>query len=105
MYELVTKNIRQGLSPELISGRLEREYRSERIRVSHETIYQWIFADAKQGGDLYLSLVRHHKNRRKQRRSCKRKLFEGRVSINERPKIVDDKTRFGDWESDTMEDA
>ena len=62
LYELVTKNIRQGLSPELISGRLKREYRSEKMRVSHETIYQWIFTDAKQGGDLYLSLVRHHKN-------------------------------------------
>ena len=103
LYNLVVKNIRQGLSPELISGRLKREYRSEKMRVSHEAIYQWIFADAKQGGDLYLSLVRHHKNRRKQRRSCKRRLFEGRVSISERPKIVDDKTRFGDWESDTME--
>ena len=73
------------------------------MQVSHETIYQWIFADAKQSGDLYLSLVRRHKNRRRQRRSCKRRLFEGRVSIDERPKIVADRTRFGDWESDTME--
>ena len=73
------------------------------MQVSHETIYQWILADAKQGGDLYLSLVRHHKNRLKQRRSCKRKLFESRVSFNQRPKIVADKTRFGDWKSDTME--
>ena len=105
LYELVTKNIRKGLSPELISGRLERECRSEKMKVSHKTIYQWVFDDAKQGGDLYLSLVRHHKNRRKQRRSSKRKLFEGRVSINERPKIVADKARFGDWESDTMEGA
>lgn len=103
LYDLVVKNVQQGFSPEIISGRLKREYRSSEMQVSHETIYQWIFADAKQGGDLYLSLVRHHKNRRKQRRSSKRKLFEGRVSINERPKIVADKTRFGDWESDTME--
>jgi IS30 family transposase len=103
LYDLVVANIRQDLSPELFSGRLIREYRSEKMRVSHETIYQWIFADAKQGGDLYQLLVRHHKRRRKQRRSCKRRLFEGRVSISERPKIVADKTRFGDWESDTME--
>ena len=81
LYDLVVKNIQQGLSPELISGRLKREYRSEKMQVSHETIYQWIFKDAKLGGELYLSLVRHHKNRRKQRRSSKRRLFEGRVSI------------------------
>lgn len=105
LYDLVVKNIQQGLSPELISGRLIREYRSEKMRVSHETIYQWIFKDAKLGGELYLSLVRHHKNRRKQRRSCKRRLFEGRVSISERPKVVEDRVRFGDWESDTMEGA
>ena len=54
LYDLVVKNIQQGLSPELISGRLEREYRSQKMRVSHETIYQWIFADAKQVGELYL---------------------------------------------------
>ena len=103
LYELVVVNLRQGLSPELISGRLKREYRSQKMQVSHETIYQWILADAKRGGDLYVSLVRHHKNRLRQRRSCKRRLFEGRVSICKRPKIVGDKTRFGDWESDTME--
>ena len=73
---------------ELISGRLEREYRSQKMRVSHETIYQWIFVDAQQYSDLYLSLVRHHKKRRKQRCSCNRRLFEGRVSISEQPKIA-----------------
>ncbi len=81
LYDVVVKSIRKGLSSELISGRLKREYRSPKMQVSHETIYQWIFVDAKRGDDLYLFLVRHHKKRRKQRRSCKRKLFEDRVSI------------------------
>lgn len=105
LYEIVMNNIKKGLSPEIISGRLKREYRSEKMRVSHETIYRWIAADAQQGGEHYLSLVRHHKKRRKQRRSVRRRLFEGRVSISERPKIVDDKIRFGDWESDSVEGA
>ncbi|WP_143735867.1 hypothetical protein [Methyloprofundus sedimenti] len=70
--------------------------------MSHETIYQWIFTDAQQGGDFFLSLVRHHKKRRKQRRSSKKRLFEVRISITEQPKIVADRVRFGDWESDTM---
>jgi len=73
------------------------------MRVSHETIYRWVIADAVAGGDTYKSLVRHHKCRRKQRRSTRRRLFEGRVSISQRPKIVSDKRRFGDWESDSME--
>jgi len=103
LYDLVMQNIRKGLSPELLSGRLKREQRSDKMRVSPETIYQWLFADARTGGDAYLSLPRHHKRRRKQRRSERRRLFEGRVYISLRPKIVTDKRRFGDWESDTME--
>jgi len=50
-------NIKKGLSPEIILGRLKREYRSEKMRVSHETIYRWIAADTQQGGEHYLSLV------------------------------------------------
>lgn len=103
LYELVMRYIRDGLSPELISGRLKREFRSQQMRVSYETIYRWIVADAEAGGSIYQSLVRHHKYRRKQRRSSPRRLFEGRVSISQRPKIVADKRRFGDWESDSME--
>lgn len=102
LYDLVVLNIEEGLSPEIISKRLKREYRSHKMRVSPETIYQWVFADAGQSGKLYQSLVRHHKRRRKQRRSCKRRLFSDRVSIHDRPKIVADRVRFGDWESDTM---
>lgn len=105
LYNLVTKYIQEGISPELISGRLKRDFRSMKMRVSHEAIYQWIFQDALNGGSLYKSLVRHHKNRRKQRRSLRRRLFEGRISISERPKIVADKVRIGDWESDSVEGA
>jgi len=103
LYEVVIKYIRQGLSPELISGRLKRDFKSPLMRVSHDTIYRWVVADARSGGDLYKSLVRRHKYHRKQRRGLRRRLFEGRISISQRPKIVGDKVRFGDWESDTME--
>ncbi len=105
LYERVTKAIRNGLSPEIICERLKRETRSKKMRVSAETIYQWIFADAQAGGDLYVSLVRKHKKRRKQRRGKLKRLFEGRVSIHQRPAVVEQKKRFGDWECDTMEGA
>jgi len=105
LYDLVIRNLIKGYSPEIIAGRLKREFRSPKMRVSHETIYQWIFADAKVGGVLYKLLHRHHKKRRKQLCSKRRRLFAGRVSIAERPKIVADKRRYCDWESDTLEGA
>lgn len=103
LYDLVIKNLIEGLSPDVIAGRLKRETRSQKLRVSHETIYQWILSDAKHGGVLYKLLHRHHKKRYKQGRGKRRRMFEDQVSISKRPKLVENKVRFGDWESDTME--
>ena len=103
LYNVVMANLIKGLSPDVIAGRLKREFQGIKMRVSHETIYQWIYADAKIGGILHRLLLKQHKKRKKQRRSKRRRLFEGRVSIDKRPKIVENKVRFGDWESDTME--
>ena len=103
LYDLVIKKLIEGLSPDIIAGRLKREYSSPKMRVSHETIYQWILTDSRLGGVLYKLLHRHHKTRQKQGRSKRRREFEGRVPISKRPKVVEDKVRFGDWESDTME--
>jgi transposase, IS30 family len=106
LYKLVVSSLCYGLSPQIIAERLKREYpRQHSMRISHEGIYQWVFADAKSGGDLYQSLVRHHKHRRKNRLGYRRRLFEGRVSITTRPLIVAHRRRFGDWESDTLEGA
>lgn len=102
LLDVVMKGIGNKLSPEIISNRLKREYRSEKMRVSHEAIYQWLYLEARQGGHHYKNLVRHHKKRKKQRRSGKRSIIKERVSIHDRPKIVEDKKRFGDWESDSV---
>ena len=42
---------------------MNRKYTSEKMRVSPETIYQWLYLDARQGGVHYKSLVQHHKKR------------------------------------------
>lgn len=94
-------------SPEEIAGRLIVDYPEKHLmRISHETIYRWIYADAINGGKLHAHLRRHHKKRRKQRRyGSLRGLIPGRVSISERPQAVGNRDRFGDWEGDTLEGA
>ena len=106
MYYVKCK-LMQDWSPEEITGRLIADYpNNELMRVSHETIYLWIYSDAINGGNLYTHLRRLHKKRRKQRHygSC-RGLIPGRVSISERPEAVETRERFGDWEGDTVEGA
>ncbi len=91
--------VRQEWSPEQIAGRLALE---QQPSVSHERIYQYIYADKAQGGDLYRHL-RCQKARRKRYGSYDRRgQLKDRRSIDERPVVVDTKQRLGDWEGDTI---
>ena len=77
---------------------------NDKMRVSHETIYRWIYLDAIEGGTLYHHLRRRRKRRRRQKRyGSGRRFIPGRVSISERPVMVETRERFGDWEGDTVE--
>lgn len=107
LYRYVYQGLQQGWCPQLISGRLKREYPHRRgMRISTETIYRWVYKDALNGGELYRLLPRHHRKRKRHRgRSSLRGQIKGRVGIEERPEIVDSRIRYGDWESDTLEGA
>lgn len=100
MIAIVEGKVREDLSPEQVSGWLERT-RSEYI--SHERIYQHIWEDKKKGGNLYAHLRRQGK--KYQRRSGtynSRGQIKNRVGIEQRPAVVDNKTRVGDWEMDLV---
>lgn len=98
--QLVSSLIRRGWSPEQISGR----FRIENVEsLSHEAIYQFVRADRDAGGTLFLHL-RRGRRRRKKRFSVPRIRTDllNRRHIQERPKIINDRSRFGDWERDLM---
>lgn len=104
---IVQKMTQDYWSPGDIAGRLHNvheQIQTDGIRISHESIYHWIYTgNGKQYGLYpYLHYKRPH---RRYRHVRKKRLFTGipeRISIHERPEIVHRKIRFGDWESDTM---
>jgi len=97
---LIEARIRLDWSPEQVSGQLEAELG---ILISHERIYQHIWTDKRHGGTLYTHLRQCHKKRKKNYGSKdKRGQIRNRVSIDERPAIVAEKARIGDWEIDTV---
>jgi len=89
--------ILQDWSPQQIEGRLKLENREG---VSHETIYKIIRQDKANGGTLYKHT--RHKLKHRKRPVNKPIPIKNRISIDLRPKIVDTKERFGDWEIDTI---
>jgi transposase, IS30 family len=87
-------------SPEQITGVLKEEHG---IAISHERIYQHIWMDKRQGGMLYSHLRQSGKKRKKRYGSKdKRGQIKNRISIDDRPTIVNEKIRLGDWEIDTV---
>lgn len=97
----IAEKLAEQWSPEQIAGRLNRE--KGYTVISHETIYQYILSDKQSGGELYRHL------RRKGRKYLKRlngKTNRGQikdpVDIDQRPPIVETRTRLGDWEGDTI---
>jgi IS30 family transposase len=87
-------------SPEQISGRLKEQGKAS---ISHEAIYQYIWENKRSGGILFKQL--RHKGKKYNKRSsgkAGRGCIPNRVDITERPEIVEQKSRIGDWEGDTV---
>lgn len=98
MREEIVGMIRElHCSPECVCGYFRR---LGKPCVSHEWIYNLIRRDKAGGGDLYRCLPHSLKHRR--RPVNKPIPIADRVSIDERPAVVEDRCRFGDWEMDTI---
>lgn len=100
MIRLITTKLRIKWSPEQISGWLLAE---RKVRLSYETIYLHIWADKAAGGELFTHLRRKGKAYQSRGKGqAGRGHIKNRISINERPAIVDKKKRVGDWEIDLV---
>jgi IS30 family transposase len=95
--KLVLKYLNEQWSPKQIVGYCAR---NKIGMVSHERIYQLIRKDKQEGGNLYTNL--RHQLKYRKRAIGKHFPIANRTSIEERPEIVNMKTRFGDWEMDTI---
>lgn len=99
--ELVESYLHMDWSPEQVSNYLRLEFD---ILISTEAIYRIIWSDKISGGTLYQHLRQSRKKRRKRYGSGYnfRGHLKNRVSIDDRPAIVETKNRIGDWEIDTI---
>jgi transposase, IS30 family len=105
LVRYVFKRLAQRFSPEIIAGRIKRDYPQQALmRVCPETIYRWIYRDGRQGGGLWQYLTTQRRARRRQTRyaSGRRHHIPGRVGIEMRSPLVARRARFGDWEGDSI---
>jgi IS30 family transposase len=87
-------------SREQVAGYLGRR---RLLRISHETIYRYIWTDKREGGTLYTHLRGARKQRRKRYGAYdSRGRLAGKRPITTRPAAVARRARVGHWEIDTM---
>jgi IS30 family transposase len=80
-------------SPEQISGHAD---------ISPETVYQRVYANKQAGGLLWKNLRCQKKHKKRYGKIDRRGMIPNRLSIEDRPAIVETRSRIGDWEADTV---
>ena len=99
-WATVEAKLREDWSPEQIAGRFRR---TGQLTISHETIYQHVWTDWRQGGTLRQHLRGARKQRRKRYGTYdSRGRVAGKRHISTRPAGAAQRSRFGHWEGDTV---
>jgi IS30 family transposase len=98
-WQLVVDKLQLDWSPEQVAGWLGKH---KGLQISHEWIYQYVYAESRAGGALYQHLRSQKKRRRRLKGQDRRGQLPARRSIEARPAIVDTRSRIGDWEVDTL---
>jgi len=97
----VVSKIRKYWSPEQIAGRLKKFCGGFPI-ISHETIYQFIYEEKPK----LIKYLRHQKCKYRKKRGYRARMELNRAlkvrRIEERPEVVNERSRIGDWEDDTV---
>ena len=92
--------LRKDWSPEQVSGHWAA---TGGPKVSHETIYRWVWEDKRAGGTLWKHLRGSRKKRRKRYGAYdSRGRLAGKRMINERQAEVETRASCGHWEADTV---
>jgi IS30 family transposase len=100
LLRIIEKKLRAGWGPDVISGYLKRNRPS--LYVCHETIYMFIYQQKRE----WIKLLARGRDRRAHRKnryeSRKKGKIPNRVSIEQRPTIIDSRKTFGHFEVDCI---
>ena len=92
-WQFAQERLLEQWSPEQISGHAD---------ISTETVYQRVYADKRAGGLLWKNLRCQKQYKKRYGKIDRRGKIPNRLSIEDRPAIVETRRRIGDWEADTV---
>lgn len=93
-------------TPEEIAGRWNNECHmgknGKQIIISTPSIYKYLYSNRGQHLCRHLCSKRYTIRKRKEGGKQKKQLIPNRISIEKRPKIINERSEFGHWEGDTL---
>jgi IS30 family transposase len=92
-WRFAQARLREDWSPDQIS---------KHAAISIETVYQRVYADKREGGTLWKHLRCQKQRRKRYGKHDRRGTIPNRLSIEQRPAVVEERSRIGDWEADTV---
>jgi len=102
----ITEKIKCHWTPEEIAGRWNKKKKKDKsgkiIIITAPSIYKYLYSAYGQYLCKYLPSKRYRVRRRKAQNKQKRQMIPNRVSIDERPKFINERKQFGHWEGDTL---
>lgn len=99
LREYIIEHLKMHWSPDDISGRMRED--KEPFYASKNLIYEWLYSVWGQRYTDYLC-TRRYKPKRRKAKKTKKQLIPNRISIKDRPKIIDKNLEYGHWEADTL---
>lgn len=104
LWRFIIDKIEERWTPEEVAGRLPLLYPSDpRMRISHEALYQAIYGDPRLRFLIKrLAQSRPKRRKRGQGKSRRGPAIPNRVGIEHRPDVVEERSRYGDWEGDLI---
>ena len=106
LREFVVARLKEEFSPEQVAGLLKAQPPEDLCgkTISHESIYRYVYGGDGRYGGLYKHLRRSRKRRKKRGvRKHRKTQIQERISIHDRPVLIDQKSRLGDLECDLLE--
>lgn len=105
VFVWIIKRLIRGWSPEQISGRMKLIFpNNSKMRITPETIYAFIYSKEYKHRKFWEYLPRAQKKRKiKTGRKVQRGIIPNRISIHDRPSVIDQNLEFGHFEGDSVE--
>lgn len=94
----IEEKLKLSWSPESIAGRIKSDLG---VSVHHTVIYKYLYGQYGQHLCRYLRYKKYRRSKRVKTKSV-REIIKNRVFIDQRPKVISFRKRFGDFEGDTL---